>query len=107
MSQSEPATCRLFAWSDHCNFYTVDRRERIEKAIPLLPAVAADPELSGRGAEIKGRRSQLINVHRIPQHGEVAFPFGKTFRQFVPRVAAILAAPDGGSSTRTGARHGL
>src|SRR5438552_12066937 len=93
--------------SDYGDFHAVDRRERIEETVPLLAAVAADPELSGRRPEIKRWRPQFVYVHRVSQHRKIAFLFWKSFRKFVPRVAAILAAPDCGSSARTRARHGL
>src|SRR5213594_2969056 len=38
--------------SRHGDLDAMDRRERVVQALPLLAAVAPDPELTGRGAEV-------------------------------------------------------
>src|SRR5205807_6591901 len=45
-SPEKQARRRAAVSSDHGDLHAVDRRERVEQAVPLLAAVAADPELS-------------------------------------------------------------
>src|SRR5439155_24147436 len=82
----------------------MDRRERVEQALPLLPSVPPDPELPGGGPEIQGWRLQVVEVQRVAQHREVALLPGQTHREFLPTAAAVFAAPDGRGAARTGAR---
>src|SRR5436309_13520653 len=95
------------AFSDNRDFYAVDWRERVKQAFPFLAAVAPNPELSSRGAQVERRRPQLVDVHGIAQHGEVTLPFWQPFRELLPRVAAVLAAPDSRSGAWTGACRGF
>ena len=44
----------------------MDRRERVEEAVPALASVPADPELSGGGAEIEGGRLQVVHQSLMP-----------------------------------------
>src|SRR5881628_579201 len=83
----------------------MDRRKRVEQTLPPLAAVAADPELSGGRPEVQGRRLQVIDVHRVAQHSEIAFFLRQTFRELLPRAAAVFAAPDSRRAARTGARR--
>jgi hypothetical protein len=46
---------RGLSLSDHRHLHAVHRREGIEDAVPRLAAVAADPDLAGRRAEIERR----------------------------------------------------
>src|SRR5258705_495635 len=78
-------------------------RQRVEQAFELLAAVPADPELPGGRAEIKGRRLELVDRHRVPKDREVALPLRQPLRKPRPRVAAVFAAPDGRSAAWTGA----
>src|SRR5439155_6157275 len=78
-----------------------------EQALPPLAAVAPDPELSGGRPEVEGWRGQLVEVHRIAQHGEIALFLRQPLRELLPRAAAVFAAPNSGRAARTGARRGL
>src|SRR5712691_4658493 len=91
----------------HRDLHAVDRRERVEQAVPLLAAVPSDPELSRRGAEVERRRLELVDVHRVAQDREEALLLRQTAGEPPPRAAAVLAAPDGGDAARTGARRRL
>src|SRR5439155_12498481 len=95
------------AFSHDGSLDAMDRRERVEQALPLLPSVPPDPELPGGGPEIEGRRLQVVEVQRVAQHREVALLPGQTQREFLPRAAAVFAAPDGRGAARTGARGRL
>src|SRR5205823_6557739 len=96
-----------FSPSDDGNLDVVDRRQRIEQALPLFAAFSANPELAGRRAEVERRRLEPIDVHRIAQNGEVALLFRQPARESVPRGAAILATPHCRCTAGTGARCGL
>src|SRR5262245_26140754 len=80
--------------SGHPDLHAVDRREGLEEAIPLLAAVAADPELAGGGADVKGRRLQIVDGHRVAQDGEVGVLLREPLREALPGAAAVGGAPD-------------
>src|SRR5262249_28439130 len=88
------------------HLHIVDWRQRVEEAVELLSAIPANPELTGRRPEIQRRCFEAVDVHRVPQDSEVAVLFRKALREPGPRIAAILATPDGGHSawTRAGLR---
>src|SRR5437879_8577696 len=90
--------------SNDGHLHAVDRRERIEEAVPALAAVAPNPELTGRRSHVERGRLQVINVERIAEDGEVGFLFRQAAREPLPGAAAVLAAPNGRSAVRTGAR---
>src|SRR5690348_12950550 len=98
MTDSRPRDLRGL---DDRDLDVVNRRQRVEEAFPLLPALAADPELTGRRTEVECRRLQVVDRHRIAQDREVALLLRHPLRQPVPGIAAILAAPDGGSAVGT------
>src|ERR1041384_1149175 len=83
---------------DDGDFHAVNRRERVEQALPFLAAVAAEPELAGGGAEVERGRRKFVDVHRVAQHGEVGGFFGETLAELFPGVAAVFGAPDGGGA---------
>src|SRR2546426_5076386 len=93
--------------SDHRDLHAVDRRQRVEQAVPLLAAVPPDPQLSRRGPEVERGRFELVDVHRVAQDREEALLLRHAAGELPPRAAAILAAPDRGSAAWTGARRGL
>ena len=70
------------ATSHYCDFHVMNRRQRIEQAIPLLAALPADPQLTGRRAEVKRGRVEPVDVHRVALHREVGLllrqPTGET-----------------------------
>src|SRR5438552_10591442 len=99
VSSFDPGPLRPVA-SDHRDLHAVDRRERVEQAVPLLAAVPPDPELACRGAEVERRRLELVDVHRVAQDREEALLLRQTAGEPPPRAAAVLAAPDGGGAAR-------
>src|SRR5579864_350821 len=92
---------------DDGDLHAVDWRQGLEQAAPLLAAVAPDPELTGRGAEVEGWRRDLVDRHRVAQDREVAGLLREAAGEPPPGVAAVLAAPDRGRATRAGARGTL
>src|SRR6516165_4670706 len=95
----------LLSGSHHRDLQAVDRRQRVEEATPFLAAIATDPELAGRGAEVERGRAKVIDVHRVPQDREVALLLRQSACEPLPRAAAVLAAPDRGGAARASARH--
>src|SRR2546425_618749 len=91
--------------SDHRDLDAVDRRERVEQAVPLLAAVATDPELARGGAEVERGRLQLVDGHRVAQDRVVGILLREAAGKTLPGAAAVLAAPHGRGAVRTGARH--
>src|SRR5438034_1172875 len=67
-------------FSNHRDLDAVDGRERIEKAAPIFAAVAADPELSGRGPEVERGRLELVDGHRVALDREEALLHGPARR---------------------------
>src|SRR5262249_55471730 len=82
--------------SHYRHLHAVNRRQGIKQAAPVLAAVAADPELAGRGSEVEGRGFQLVNVHGIALDGEEGFLLGEAAGETLPGLAAVLAPPDRG-----------
>src|SRR5436190_11594570 len=82
----------------------MDRRQRVEQALPPLATVAPDPELAGGGTKVERGGLKLIDVHRVAQNGKVALLLREPARQPVPRIAGVLAAPNSGRAAGTGAR---
>jgi hypothetical protein len=93
--------CISLQTSHDRDLHAVDRRKRIEQAVPFLAAVAAHPELTGRGPELKRRRLEIVKVHSIAEHGEETFLLRQSLGQPPPRVAAVLAPPDRRSAAGT------
>src|SRR5215471_19620000 len=71
----------------------VNRRQRIEQAIPLFTTLPPDPKLASRRAEVESGRLEAVDIHCVPEDGEVALLLGKPVRETVPRLSATFAAP--------------
>src|SRR5690348_5441883 len=85
----------------------VNRRQRIEQAVPLLTALPTDPQLTGRRAEVECGCLEQVDVHRVAQDGEVALLLWQPTRDAAPRLATIFAAPHRWRAAWTGARRRL
>src|SRR5262245_65905958 len=73
------------------DLHAVDRRKRVEETVPLLAAVAPDPELTRRGSEVERRRLLLVDVHRVERDREVGVLLREAFGEPAPRSTGVLA----------------
>src|SRR5689334_9848402 len=80
----------------------VDRRERIEKAVPLFTALPPHPQLTRRCAEVECRCLEPIDVHRVAQDSKVALFLWQPTREPAPRFTAVFAPPHRWCAARAG-----
>src|SRR5262249_29079259 len=66
---------------DQRHLHALDRGQRLLQHLPLLAAVASDPQLPRRRAEVERRGLRLVDVHRVTQHREVALLLRQALRQ--------------------------
>src|SRR5437588_2812436 len=86
---------------------TMNRRQRVEQAAPLLAAVAPHPQLPRGRAEVERGGLEVVDGHAVALDGEEALFLRQATSQPAPGIAAVLAAPDRGRAAGTGARPAL
>src|SRR5215471_7053626 len=93
--------------SHNTDLDVVNRRQRIEEAIPLFTTLPPDPKLASRRPEVERGSLEAVDVHRVAQNREIALLLGQPARKPSPGLAAIFAAPHRRRAPRATARRRL